>query len=84
MVPLSWICPICKVKVATPFCGRCGEEPVRPRDLSLRGLAEKIFMQPPASMRAPRNRRGRYRRLLAAAVVIGYRFVLFFITLHGT
>ena len=38
----SWTCPSCKVTVATPFCARCGEEPLPPRDLTLRGLAEKI------------------------------------------
>ena len=43
MVPSSWICPTCKVTVATSFCSRCGEEPVQPRDLSLRGLAEKLL-----------------------------------------
>ena len=37
----SWTCPSCKVTVATPFCARCGEEPLPPRDLTLRGLAEK-------------------------------------------
>lgn len=39
----SWICPTCKVAVTTPFCARCGEEPVPPRDLTLRGLAEKVI-----------------------------------------
>ena len=38
----SWTCPSCKVTVTTPFCARCGEEPLPPRDLTLRGLAEKI------------------------------------------
>ena len=39
---MSWRCPTCKVTVATPFCARCGEEPLAPRDLTLRGLAEKV------------------------------------------
>lgn len=39
----QWTCPTCKVTVNTPFCARCGEEPLTPRDLTLRGLAEKLF-----------------------------------------
>jgi hypothetical protein len=31
------------VAVATPYCARCGEEPVPPRDLTFRGLVEKVF-----------------------------------------
>jgi len=38
-----WTCPTCKVTVTTPFCARCGEEPLAPRDLTLRGLAEKVL-----------------------------------------
>jgi len=38
---LRWTCPTCRVTVTTPFCARCGEEPLPPRDLTLRGLAEK-------------------------------------------
>lgn len=38
-----WTCPACKVTVTTPFCARCGEEPVAPNDLTLRGLAEKLL-----------------------------------------
>ena len=40
---LSWLCPTCKRAVSTPFCARCGEEPLAPRDLTLRGLAEKVL-----------------------------------------
>jgi hypothetical protein len=40
---VKWACPTCKVIVTTPFCARCGEEPVAPRDLTLRGLAEKLL-----------------------------------------
>jgi len=39
---ISWICPSCKMIVRTPFWGSCGEEPLAPRDLTLRGLAEKV------------------------------------------
>src|SRR6478736_3439819 len=37
-----WNCPSCNDLVLTPFCARCGEEPVSPRDLTLRGLAENL------------------------------------------
>jgi hypothetical protein len=36
-----WTCPTCKVTVPTPFCAECGEEPVTPADMTLRGLAAK-------------------------------------------
>lgn len=39
----SWTCPTCKATVTTPFCARCGEEPLPPRDLTLPGLAEKVI-----------------------------------------
>lgn len=42
MADMTWSCPTCKVTVTTPFCARCGEEPLPPRDLTLRGLAEKV------------------------------------------
>jgi hypothetical protein len=42
MADVPWTCPSCKVPVTTPFCARCGEEPLRPGDLTLRGLAEKV------------------------------------------
>ena len=42
MSEMRWTCPACKVTVTTPFCARCGEEPIPPRDLTLRGLAEKL------------------------------------------
>lgn len=38
-----WTCPTCKVTVATPFCAQCGEEPIAPTDLTLRGLAAKTL-----------------------------------------
>lgn len=31
------------MKVKTPFCPRCGEEPLASRDLTLRGVAEKLL-----------------------------------------
>jgi hypothetical protein len=40
---IGWICPSCRTPVATSFCGSCGEEPLAPRDLTLRGLAEKVL-----------------------------------------
>jgi hypothetical protein len=38
-----WTCPSCKQGVVTPFCPSCGERPLRPRDLTLRGLLEHLF-----------------------------------------
>jgi hypothetical protein len=38
-----WTCPSCKVAAATPFCAQCGEEPIAPIDLTLRGLAAKVL-----------------------------------------
>ncbi|MBB3181779.1 DUF3667 domain-containing protein [Variovorax sp. Sphag1AA] len=40
--PAPWTCPTCKTGVLTPFCPLCGEEPLKPIDLTLRGLAEKL------------------------------------------
>ncbi len=34
----SWTCPTCNATVATAFCPACGERPVGPPDLTLRGL----------------------------------------------
>jgi hypothetical protein len=39
---VSWTCPTCATTVTTAFCAACGEEPVPPRDLTLRGLAAKL------------------------------------------
>ena len=41
MTEVIWTCPTCKVTVSTPFCARCGEEPLPPSELTLRGVAEK-------------------------------------------
>jgi hypothetical protein len=38
-----WTCPTCNTHVTAPFCARCGEGPVPPRDLTLKGLADKLF-----------------------------------------
>ena len=40
---VEWACPTCKGAVTTPYCARCGEEPLPPRDLTLRGIAEKAL-----------------------------------------
>src|SRR5262249_31931942 len=40
---VTWNCPTCNVAVTTPFCAGCGEEPLPPRDLTLRGLAENVW-----------------------------------------
>jgi hypothetical protein len=40
---VNWTCPTCNVPVTTPFCAHCGEEPWAPRDLTLRGLGEKLL-----------------------------------------
>jgi len=39
----AWTCPTCGLAVESPFCARCGEEPLAARDLTLPGLAEKIL-----------------------------------------
>src|SRR5262249_46816570 len=41
--PQEWTCPTCMKRVVTPFCPQCGENPLRPRDLTLRGLLDKVF-----------------------------------------
>jgi len=40
---VPWTCPTCRTRVPTPFCAQCGEEPIAPHDLTLRGLAEKLL-----------------------------------------
>lgn len=42
MPDVRWNCPTYKVAVTTPFCARCGEEPLPAVDLTLRGLTEKV------------------------------------------
>jgi len=41
--PAPWTCPSCAVVVATPYCSGCGERPVLPRDVTLRGLLHQLF-----------------------------------------
>ena len=38
-----WTCPSCATAVDTRYCPRCGERPMRPRDLTLRGLFEQFL-----------------------------------------
>src|SRR3954469_7235140 len=38
----AWMCPTCERKVATPFCPECGERPLAPRDLTLRGMFAQL------------------------------------------
>jgi len=40
---VRWTCPKCRLEVLTPFCASCGEEPVAPRDLTLRALGGKLL-----------------------------------------
>jgi hypothetical protein len=37
-----WTCPTCRIAVATPFCAACGERPIGPPDLTLRGLLAQL------------------------------------------
>ena len=39
----QWTCPTCQVTLNTPFCAHCGEEPLGSRDLTVRGVAEKVL-----------------------------------------
>lgn len=40
---LRWSCPTCEKLVTTRYCPRCGEEPLVPGDLTLRGLVGKLL-----------------------------------------
>jgi len=40
---VPWTCPSCRGAVSTPYCPHCGERPLRPRELTLRGLGEQVF-----------------------------------------
>lgn len=42
-VGASWTCPSCGKPVQTPYCAQCGEEPIAPHALTLRGLFETIL-----------------------------------------
>src|SRR5882724_13085474 len=37
-----WICPTCNHAVSTSYCPACGESPLRPQDLTLRGLLNQV------------------------------------------
>lgn len=37
-----WTCPGCSTAVATPFCPTCGERPLAPPDLTVRGLFAQL------------------------------------------
>jgi hypothetical protein len=38
-----WTCPTCATTVETAYCPACGESPIRPRDLTVRGLLRQLF-----------------------------------------
>lgn len=38
-----WTCPSCSRLRTAPYCAQCGEEPLRPRDLTSRDFATKAF-----------------------------------------
>ena len=40
---VPWTCPSCRGAVSTPYCPHCGEQPLRPHELTLRGLGEQVF-----------------------------------------
>jgi hypothetical protein len=40
---VAWTCPSCSGLVATPYCAECGERPLGPRELTLRGLVDQVF-----------------------------------------
>ena len=42
--PTSWVCPSCYHEVATPFCPGCGERPLDPKQLTLRGLMSQLAL----------------------------------------
>ena len=39
-----WSCPTCNQDVATRYCPECGEQPLRPNDLTLRGLFHQVAL----------------------------------------
>lgn len=43
-VPASWLCPTCRKAVSSAFCPDCGERQLDFHALTLRGLAEQIFL----------------------------------------
>ena len=41
--PEPWLCPNCRLEVATPFCPRCGERPIKTEDLTFGGALARIL-----------------------------------------
>ncbi len=41
--PKAWLCPTCQREVLTAFCAHCGERRLAPRDLTLRGVCERLL-----------------------------------------
>ncbi|MCE9658137.1 MAG: DUF3667 domain-containing protein [Burkholderiales bacterium] len=41
-VAAPWHCPNCEIEVATPFCARCGERPIKTEDLTFGGALARI------------------------------------------
>jgi hypothetical protein len=41
----AWTCPTCSVEVTTPHCPTCGEQPLRRKDLTLRGLVLQLVSE---------------------------------------
>jgi hypothetical protein len=40
---MPWTCPSCHDSIRSPYCPRCGERPLRPGELTLRGLVEQAL-----------------------------------------
>lgn len=38
----TWACPTCRTDVPTPYCAQCGERPIPPHDLTLRGVFQRV------------------------------------------
>ena len=74
-----WTCPTCNTAVGSAFCPACGERPVGPPRSFVSRTLRPIH----------ESRRGRRRTLrsvvlalAALASVLGYRFLIFVITLY--
>ena len=39
----AWTCPSCRTTLDSPFCPGCGERPVRPFDLSFKGILAQVL-----------------------------------------
>ena len=39
----AWLCPNCRLEVATPFCPGCGERPIKTEDLTFGGALARIL-----------------------------------------